>query len=348
MLISFVVPVYNAEDTVENCVNSILNQSFESFEVILVNDGSTDGSLEICNKFSRHPKVKIINQANAGVSASRNRGIELSKGTHICFIDSDDWIDSSYLKDFISEFEDDTTLIIQDILKDFKSYEEVNANYKPAEITLDNKNLLLQDYGLLRHGYPFCKFYSAEIIKKNNLKFYEDLDFSEDLIFFVEYLTHVNKLKFLDSTNYHYLISLEGSLSKRYFHFESELRSLNLIKDRFEKLFENSELDQKSIAIVNYAKGYPTTRVLESMFRQQISFSKNERLDKISLLGTKEHKAYYSAYNQGFVKKIAARLFSKGYYRLFDSYLNTLFFVRYRFGKYWIKYRTRLKRYRII
>lgn len=104
---SIIVPVYDVEQYLENCINSVLNQSFRHFQLILVDDGSKDSSGEICDRFAqKDSRVKVIHKPNAGVSAARNTGIDIATGQFICFIDSDDWIESEYLQKIVDEIYD--------------------------------------------------------------------------------------------------------------------------------------------------------------------------------------------------------------------------------------------------
>ena len=92
-IISIIVPVYNVEEYLQRCIDSILNQRFKDFELILINDGSTDNSLKICKEYSlSDSRVKVINKENGGLSSARNAGINIAKGKYIGFVDSDDWI----------------------------------------------------------------------------------------------------------------------------------------------------------------------------------------------------------------------------------------------------------------
>ena len=97
--ISIVVPVFNVEKFLKKCIESIISQSFSNFEVLLVNDGSTDGSLDICLQYTKiDDRVKVINKKNGGLSDARNAGIKYATGKYICFIDSDDFIEKEYLQ----------------------------------------------------------------------------------------------------------------------------------------------------------------------------------------------------------------------------------------------------------
>ena len=113
-LVSIVVPVYNVEQYLEKSINSIINQSYKKIEIIIVNDGSTDGSLEICNSFKKKDnRIEIISKQNGGLSDARNVGIERAKGKYITFIDSDDYIDDNYVEAMISSIkENDSDICI--------------------------------------------------------------------------------------------------------------------------------------------------------------------------------------------------------------------------------------------
>ena len=100
MIVSIVVPIYNTAQFLRACLDSIISQSYEDFECILVDDGSVDESLEICKEYAhRDPRFVVIHQDNLGVSSARNKGIKIARGEYLAFIDSDDWVDPDYLKE---------------------------------------------------------------------------------------------------------------------------------------------------------------------------------------------------------------------------------------------------------
>ena len=112
-MISIIIPVYNVEKFLPQCIDSILAQTYKDFELILVDDGSPDGSPAICDSYAqRDERVRVIHQKNAGVSAARNNGIEHAKSEWISFVDSDDWVEPSYIEDFHLD-EDDADMIVQ-------------------------------------------------------------------------------------------------------------------------------------------------------------------------------------------------------------------------------------------
>ena len=129
--ISVIVPVYNVKPYLEPCILSILNQQYDDFECILINDGSTDGSEELCNELQLlDSRIQIIHQSNQGVSAARNRGLDTATGEYVAFIDSDDWIDPDSLQrlwDSITSYQAD--LSVCGLVQEFKNGE--NIVFKP-------------------------------------------------------------------------------------------------------------------------------------------------------------------------------------------------------------------------
>ena len=123
-MISIIIPVYNVKLYLDNCIQSVIQQSYTDFECILVDDGSTDGSSEICDQWAeKDNRIIIVHQPNGGVSSARNKGLEQAKGEYICFIDSDDWVDVDYLSAMINNLkEKETDLIICGLTQEFKLY----------------------------------------------------------------------------------------------------------------------------------------------------------------------------------------------------------------------------------
>lgn len=194
--ISIIVPAYNAERTIELTITSILSQSFEDFELIIVNDGSNDSTLNICKRFKDN-RIVIIDKENGGLSNARNTGIYASKGKYICFVDGDDIIDINYLNLLYSSLIDtDSDLAIcgmQLLTRDDTSILNFYENKCYKNIWNDNEFLIFFQQGLLNSACN--KLYKAAIIKNNNLSFPKQT-LTEDIAFNIEYF----KLSFSIST----------------------------------------------------------------------------------------------------------------------------------------------------
>ncbi|WP_426478024.1 glycosyltransferase family 2 protein [Chryseobacterium sp. CBSDS_008] len=217
IFISVIIPVYNSADSLHHCIDSILDQSYKDFELLLINDGSADRSLEIMNSFAeKDQRVKVIDKIkNSGVSDTRNTGTSHAKGRIICFIDSDDWVEKNYLQVFVDNYTSPDTLLLQNIIRG----KPRNLHYKTYQIQTDFTELLVRN-NLLYFGGPVAKFFEREIIMKNTIIFNKEVSYGEDLMFFLEYLKHIKAIKIIDASLYHYEYT-ESSLSRSEHTFES-------------------------------------------------------------------------------------------------------------------------------
>lgn len=214
-LISVIVPVYNAEKYLDICVGSILSQSYNHFELILVDDGSPDDSSDICDKYAKKDaRVRVVHQANGGVSSARNAGIRMAKGSFITFVDSDDYLDTNYLEEMFkhitgsdlsicSLYEVGTTNKI-DLVK------QCDIRLPKEVISLQKGFVFLIGSGLLNS--PCSKLFRKAIIDTNHLYFEEDVQLGEDLLFNLSYLKYCDTISFSEKPLYCY-IKINSTLS---------------------------------------------------------------------------------------------------------------------------------------
>lgn len=207
--ISIVVAVYNAEKTLKKCVDSLLNQTYNNIEIILVNDCSKDNSLDICNEYSKaNYNVKVIsNNRNSGVSDTRNNGIDNSTGEYICFVDSDDYVESNYIEVLYYYYQKYNTVPICG----FVYHDEYN-HAKPVKYSWSGNE------GLVSLGEAFKlnselyltalwnKLFNNNVIKENNVRFDETISMGEDLKFTLDYFTisNIDKVYVFSDYLYHY------------------------------------------------------------------------------------------------------------------------------------------------
>ena len=179
--LSVIVPIYNVEEYLANCIESILNQTFKDFELILINDGSTDNSLEICYRYrDRDKRINVINKKNGGVSSARNIGIEISKGEYIAFVDPDDDIEINMYEELMGIMENNNVDIvvsgfkfinlINNTSEKFNIYNRTNRIIKRKEI---NNEILIDILNLdncYGYGMYSCcnKIYKKELFFKYN------------------------------------------------------------------------------------------------------------------------------------------------------------------------------------
>lgn len=209
-IISVIVPVYNAENYLHRCIDSILAQTFTDFELLLINDGSTDNSGEICNAYAqKYPCIRMFHKNNGGVSSARNLGLTKANGEWIVFVDSDDWIEPHYLNVLYQNGKYDFVTCYWRVLND-KNY----ACIVPAEGEYIGKSEIrtFVDLNVGRLSYPVCRLFRNSIIQKHELSFDERIHYSEDALFIITYLQYVQTVKQLGNIEYNYEKHV-GSLS---------------------------------------------------------------------------------------------------------------------------------------
>ena len=233
--ISVIVPVYNAEKHLVACIDSILGQTFSDFELLLINDGSIDESGKICDSYTaKHSRIKVFHKENGGVSSARNLGIENAKGKSICFVDSDDYLDKSYLQSLLNELENDVEFVIQSLSKFRESDHKINIYSLPnAKISIEE---FLNTHKIYVYGYLFGKLFSRKVITNNNLLFDNKISFGEDCVFVITYLQYVNSL-YLSRTDKYYYRETGDGLSKKTGKLEEEHYLFTTLSNTIKRLY---------------------------------------------------------------------------------------------------------------
>lgn len=235
-LISVIVPVYKCEKYLKRCVGSILSQSYSNIEILLIDDGSPDGSPAICDSFAAADKrVKVFHKENGGASSARNVGLENAKGEYICFVDSDDFVTENAVYDLwrgITENKCQYAEGICNILGRNK-VKKIISSKKIISWAENPKDLL---YYLTQTGSysPCSKIYDAKIIREQNLRFDENLKCSEDTLFIRQYLSYCSSMVLIPSAVYIQNTHNVESLSKKFhpdfcYYYGKKLESLEVL-----------------------------------------------------------------------------------------------------------------------
>ncbi|MGL5980489.1 MAG: glycosyltransferase family 2 protein [Phocaeicola sp.] len=210
-VVSVVIPVYNAYHHIERMLCSLFHQSFTNFEVILVDDGSTDNSASLINQFIKNREnYTLISQTNSGPSVARNKGLELAKGEFILFVDSDDWIDSDYIEKLVKA-STDVELVLCGYIDHSIYGENKIFDFTPSETI--SKQAVIKSACLRTGGTVCSKLYRNTIISRNGLKMDPSLTMCEDLDFLLRYITLSDSFRAIDYAGYHYNRMNENSLS---------------------------------------------------------------------------------------------------------------------------------------
>lgn len=222
-MISVIVPVYNAEKTLMDCVRSILEQTYPDYELILVNDGSSDHSGYLCDEVLKYCKVRevrcqVIHKQNGGVSSARNCAMEQANGEFFVCVDSDDVVEPCYLEDFVRTAREHPEF--GHVLCGFRCTSHVHnyilSDREPLSV-LDRRDYMRLYDAILIQG-PCLGLYRTELVRSNHLKMREDMSLAEDTLFNLAYLDVLDRttIGVINKTNYIYQNEDQGSLYRKY------------------------------------------------------------------------------------------------------------------------------------
>lgn len=218
-LVSIIVPVYNAEKYLDKCIESILKQSYTNYELLLVDDGSTDMSAGICDSYAlKDERIKVFHQNNAGVSSARNKGIQEACGEYITFIDSDDSIQVVHIEGLITGIKKYHCDLAMGDVCFVKGNRVWNNGWIKTEQLISTQEYILRvkdDFPNVAIGSTCNKIFMYKTIVQKELCFRKDINYSEDYMFNLEYLKHCNSIALIPQSSLCYRLSEEDSLSKK-------------------------------------------------------------------------------------------------------------------------------------
>lgn len=269
--ISVIVPVYNVRDYLDECVSSLLGQTMNDIEIILVDDGSTDGSGELCDRYARNdPRVKVIHQENMGLGLARNSGLQAASGTYIGFVDSDDVVSLRFfetLYNTITQYDADIAycghLRFSDVVRE--------PEHEKTDVRLWNGREEIRQYLLDRIGLPpeqkrdnlygaavWCGLYSHRLLKEHEVCFVsERVLVAEDIIFDIDVIPHCGRIVHIDEPLYFYRFNPD-SLTGKY------------KEDRFEKNVTLYHAMRSRLS----ALGYTSSELFEPLSRYYLTFAR--------------------------------------------------------------------------
>lgn len=238
MLVSIIVPIYNSEKFLHTLLNNLINQTYEDIEIILIDDGSTDKSLEICKKFKQNDnRIKILSKENEGVSATRNKGIDVATGEYVTFLDSDDTLSIDYIEELVKNLEQDCLIRCN------------NPTIKNTIIKSDE--YIRQIVSGKIQGV--CWGYLFNIRLLENIRFDVNTSYMEDTIFIVQVLQNIEKVKIIKNAIYNYNLnqdSLTQNLSGLENRINGYIYSLDKIKQILSDNSFNKQIDIRKVKIL--------------------------------------------------------------------------------------------------
>lgn len=323
-LVSIIIPVYNAEKYLRECLDSVLAQNYKNFELLLINDGSTDNSGKICDHYAqKDARVKVFHKENGGVSAARNLGLDKATGEWVCFVDSDDYLDRYYIKALLESVKDDDQidLAIQG-LKRINTNGETVVTFSNLTVKADDYKTLFEKIEIIKYGYPFSKFYRKNLIVQHRIQFPENYSFAEDLSFLLCYISFSKKIRFDDIANYNYT-SNENSLSRTFKSPEEYWNRYTdykyLLKRRFSTIFDDIYKNKNTYSEFRRSIGGAIFYFLQAVYKDR-SLEKSKRkeflnrFDKEDLILIKN----FIPHLKNPLSKLGFYFLSRGYNNLAD------------------------------
>lgn len=288
--VSIIVPVYNTEQYLPRCIDSILAQTFSDFELILVDDGCTDNSGVICDKYAaKDNRIVVIHKENEGVSIARNVGIKRSKGKYITFIDSDDKVSTNYLINLIEIHEKhNAELTISGFIKRNHGIDRLHYIDYYGVATVETIGPIINNNIIT---VPVAKIFNSDIIKTNQIIFPNGISRGEDTIFVLEYLLHIDKISILPEHNYFY-ITTENSLMTKLNSISSELSCCNMLNNLCNKIIQKYNLNKELSSFLIKMQLDAFERVIRAIINIP------DRNERIELLKNLEY-SYYLRHKKG-------------------------------------------------
>ncbi len=290
--ISIIVPVYNVELYLRRCLDTIINQTLNEIEIILVNDGSSDNSLDICRYYERlDSRIIILDKKNEGVSSARNEGLKVARGEYIGFVDPDDWIDfnmyeSMYTKAKTGNYD----IVMCNYFLERKISEKVEINLSKKKFIGNDeilewiiKNMIapvdLNSNQICIAGAVWRMIFRRNIILSNSICFKRNLMYGEDLIFSIESLVNCNRVYILDEYYYHYF-KREGSATNiyRYNHFEEMLE----LEENIVEILKERQLYSEFENRVNIRHYLNYISQIQNLLKKGCPYSYKEKLKFIN------------------------------------------------------------------
>ena len=262
-MISIIVPVYNAQKYIKRCVESILNQSYQKWELILIDDGSKDDSSLICDELKQtDSRIHVVHSVNQGASAARNRGLDEAAGDYITFVDADDWVEPNHLEVLVNQIDSDVDLCINSFIADLY-YGSRPYQYKEVK-TQDNIESINAFFTILLQHSQFLwnKLFKSNIINDNHIRFNTSISLGEDNIFILEYLNYIRGLSASSVCTYHQIEENPFSLGRRKRSVDAITYQLKNNCEAILKLYDKYNIE----LLYEYASDYFYTRIFERIF----------------------------------------------------------------------------------
>ncbi len=332
-MISVVMPVYNSEKHLEKAIESILEQTYTDLELIIIDDGSTDSSPKIVKQYAQmDQRVRIISQENSGVSAARNTGIDAARGEWLYFMDSDDYVDLSFLQEMMI-YSESYDMLITGVNRHYINGEKQDYTVMPPNLEVSNEieygkflGEVIKDKGQdLIFNYIWNKMIRSSLVIDGNIRFREKISLGEDFLFNCDLLDCSISIKTIRKAYYHYNIYEEISLARRF--YTNELERRNLIFQRTIELYSHYSVYHQYREDLEIREGRFSYHSLSKIKNKSCGLIRNEKIKYIDGI-MRERKKYVSMYlarEKGVINQIKRMVILTGNARLVYLMLSGFF-----------------------
>ena len=318
-MISIIVPVYNAEKYLDRCIQSILAQTYTDFELLLINDGSTDSSGAICDKYAEQDsRVRVFHKENGGVSSARNMGLDNAVGEWITFVDSDDWVLPQYVENLLKcKSENNDVDLVISMSANVYSNRTIVPSPQKTVISSDKASLLFTEFQLSWRTSPWGKLYKKSLINLFNLKFDKEMTIGEDLVFLYKYISMSNVIVVSDKIDYYYNVGVVNSLTKRVYNIDTELICMRNVHDIVAELINEKGINN-SLALMELdkLKASYINRVLNSLYNTAVTYTR--RMEILKTINFSSYVAHVKKNATSFKDKLALHLVTHRHFRCYD------------------------------
>lgn len=300
--ISIIVPVYNVEKYLDKCLNSLINQTNQNFEAIIVNDGSTDGSEKIVKKYDNNPMIKYFKKKNGGLSSARNYGIKKASGDYLLFLDGDDYLEKDAVDILLKQVEKNYDIIVFNI-KSINEDKVINDKSFNKDIEDDFNRYIVSAPSACN------KLIKKEIFIKNNLEFKKGV-YYEDLELIPSLALYTKKIKFIDNKLYNYIVRNNSILNQS--KFNPKIDDIFIVIDSiYSKLKDKYPKEMEYLYIEH---------LLRNASLRYLDYKKYDRVDKIVKSVKDKYKYWYKnnyfKSESNFKQKVLCFLIMKKQYKL--------------------------------
>ena len=294
--ISIIVPIYNAQKTLERCIDSILKQDYSDFELLLINDGSKDESGKICDAYAEQDsRVRVIHKENSGVSASRNLALKEAKGEYLQFLDADDWITPNATRLLVESLEQNCCDMV---IADFYRVIGERLSHK-GSIDEDGvlsreefANLMMENPADFYYGVLWNKLYKKSIIEKNSLCMNPKISWCEDFMFNLEYIRHCENIFVLQVPIYYY-VKTKGSLVSQSMSLAKTIKTKMMVfeyyTDFYKQVLTEEEYEKKRLQIYSYLMDVASDEIVPPTLISNSKKLGQERSTTNAALGYGDH-----------------------------------------------------------